>query len=329
MADALDQALREYDKAASTPASTPLRGYLGAFVNGAFTIAVNQDDSRVWTRFLDSTASIAKHHGLVPTTLSAANNNQWFPVEFYHDDQGYLSVRPDSQQQSGSISSQGIAPTTDINAFHKNVSGEIAALTRKSSPVSADKLLINDSADSDAPKYVEIGDLPSGGGGGNTSFYVDQGGTSVSNTTTETSLVGTAASGSMTIAANTIEQGSVLRLLIYLGLETAGSSPGTLALKVYVGATLLNTLTLTLPTSLSTFGLLDIELIVFDASTPSSSSASIGELLQLGANSSGAWGSNSLDVTADNTFDVKAKFSVASTSNVFNVEALYGMLIQP
>lgn len=52
----------------------------------------------------------------------------------------------------------------DADAIHDNVSGEINAVTEKASPVSADILLIEDSADSYSKKKVQIGNLPSSGG---------------------------------------------------------------------------------------------------------------------------------------------------------------------
>ena len=55
---------------------------------------------------------------------------------------------------------------TDDAAIHDNVAGEIAAVTEKASPVSADLLLIEDSADGNNKKRVQVGNLPGGGGGG-------------------------------------------------------------------------------------------------------------------------------------------------------------------
>jgi hypothetical protein len=52
------------------------------------------------------------------------------------------------------------------NAIHDDVGGEIIAITLKATPVSADVLLIEDSAASNAKKRVTIGSLPGGGGGG-------------------------------------------------------------------------------------------------------------------------------------------------------------------
>ena len=62
----------------------------------------------------------------------------------------------------GDISSDGI----DSSAIHDDTAGEINALTEKASPVSADLIIIEDSEASNAKKKVQIGNLPSGGGGG-------------------------------------------------------------------------------------------------------------------------------------------------------------------
>jgi hypothetical protein len=49
---------------------------------------------------------------------------------------------------------------TDSNAIHKATSAEISAMTEKSTPVSGDWLVIEDSAASNAKKKVQIGNLP-------------------------------------------------------------------------------------------------------------------------------------------------------------------------
>lgn len=53
----------------------------------------------------------------------------------------------------------------DTTAFHNNVAAEISAITSKATPIGADYLLIEDSADSDNKKRILISALPSGGGG--------------------------------------------------------------------------------------------------------------------------------------------------------------------
>jgi len=54
----------------------------------------------------------------------------------------------------------------DTTAFHNNVAAEISAITSKATPIGADYLLIEDSADSNNKKRILISALPSGGGGG-------------------------------------------------------------------------------------------------------------------------------------------------------------------
>lgn len=54
---------------------------------------------------------------------------------------------------------------TDTDAIHDNVAGEINAITEKTTPVNGDWLLIEDSAATNAKKKIQIGNLPSGGGG--------------------------------------------------------------------------------------------------------------------------------------------------------------------
>lgn len=50
----------------------------------------------------------------------------------------------------------------EANAIHKNVAGEIAAIAEKLSPASGDFLLIEDSADLNNKKRVQIANLPGG-----------------------------------------------------------------------------------------------------------------------------------------------------------------------
>ncbi len=64
--------------------------------------------------------------------------------------------------QVGNLPAAGGA---DANAIHDNVAGEIAAVAEKAVPVAADLLIIEDSADANNKKSVQIGNLPGGGGG--------------------------------------------------------------------------------------------------------------------------------------------------------------------
>ncbi len=80
----------------------------------------------------------------------------------------------------------------DNNAFHRAASSQISALTEKVTPVSADLIVIEDSAASNAKKKVQIGNLPSGGGGGSapkTTSAVNLTGTCSTSGSTESTLV--------------------------------------------------------------------------------------------------------------------------------------------
>lgn len=55
--------------------------------------------------------------------------------------------------------------TNDPDAIHDNVAGEIAAITEKVTPVATDLIIIEDSADANNKKRVQVGNLPGGGGG--------------------------------------------------------------------------------------------------------------------------------------------------------------------
>ena len=58
-----------------------------------------------------------------------------------------------------------LVDVADDSAIHDDEPGEILAITLKGTPVSADVLLIEDSADSNNKKRITVGSLPTGGGG--------------------------------------------------------------------------------------------------------------------------------------------------------------------
>jgi hypothetical protein len=83
------------------------------------------------------------------------DNTTWFelPVEF-------VRAGVTAWPTSGTFSVEFV----HIDVLHMSTGGEIAALTEKVAPVSADHILIEDSADSNNKKRVQVGNLPSGGG---------------------------------------------------------------------------------------------------------------------------------------------------------------------
>jgi len=75
---------------------------------------------------------------------------------------------------------------TDSTAIHDNVSGEISLITEKTTPVNADLVIIEDSADSNNKKRVQVGNLPGGGGASTLSDLTD---TSITTPSSGDSLV--------------------------------------------------------------------------------------------------------------------------------------------
>lgn len=63
----------------------------------------------------------------------------------------------------GFVDTHAAAAAYDGDAIHDNEAGEISALTEKTTPVSADVLILEDSENSYAKRKVQIGNLPGGG----------------------------------------------------------------------------------------------------------------------------------------------------------------------
>ena len=66
----------------------------------------------------------------------------------------------------GGLSNDTSSSGTDANAIHNNAAGEINAIAAKTTPVNADMVLIEDSADSFNKKKVALTNLLSPGVGG-------------------------------------------------------------------------------------------------------------------------------------------------------------------
>jgi hypothetical protein len=94
-------------------------------------------------------------------------DGQAIPVKFWRLYTGQSSITQDDERRDGRqlINVPEAGGGNDANAIHTNVSGEINGLTEKATPVSTDLIVVEDSAASYAKKKVQIGNLPSSGGG--------------------------------------------------------------------------------------------------------------------------------------------------------------------
>ena len=70
------------------------------------------------------------------------------------------SVETDTLEVGGNPITSGGGAGSDTSAIHDDTAGEISAVAEKATPVSADVFLIEDSADSNNKKQVQIGNLP-------------------------------------------------------------------------------------------------------------------------------------------------------------------------
>ncbi len=93
-------------------------------------------------------------HSLTEKTAAQIDNTYSIPIDKTGQSEAYRIIGSELAILTGAA-----------NTIHDNVAGEINAITVKGTPVSADKIIIEDSAASWAKKGITIGSLPGGGGG--------------------------------------------------------------------------------------------------------------------------------------------------------------------
>lgn len=114
--------------------ANPLFGILISTIN----VTITQDDADAWE--------------------AASTRPIEFTARLRDVDSNTLTI-----QHFGEIQVTAAMAGIDSDAIHDNIAGEIDAITEKTTPVDADLLLIEDSADSNNKKKIEIGNLPNVG----------------------------------------------------------------------------------------------------------------------------------------------------------------------
>lgn len=151
----------------TTPA-TPASGTTTIYVDSADKHAKTVDDTGTVTDLTSGTDADAIHDNVAGEIDAVTEKGT--PVS------ADLILIEDSADSNNKKKVQiGNLPAgsgTDNDAIHDNVAGEIAAITEKGTPVSADLLIIEDSADSNNKKKVQIGNLP--GGSSDPSSWLDR-----------------------------------------------------------------------------------------------------------------------------------------------------------
>ena len=113
------------------------------------TIMVSQDGTGGWTLAFDTDWIATDPSVAINTTLNTVSTIKAEARDFSGGIKWYYTVI--HAAESG---------VTDADAIHDNVAAEISAITEKVTPISADLILIEDSAAANAKKRVQIGNLP-------------------------------------------------------------------------------------------------------------------------------------------------------------------------
>lgn len=152
-------------------------------------------------------------------------------------------------------------------------------------------------------------------------IYASIAGATVQNSTTEATLVGTdAGSGTLTLLANQMASGGVLRVRCRGRLSTA-SSPGTLRVRFYMGATLLCSTAANTPAGSLLLQNFDVDIVVVFRSTGSGAveMAHGTMMIQTSSTDGVPWQitqNNSVPTDANKTFDLTAQWGTADASNI-------------
>ena len=160
-------------------------------------------------------------------------------------------------------------------------------------------------------------------------LFVQTSSVTVTNTTTETTVVGSGI-GSTTIPGNFLQASDTLRLIVLGHLSTAVALPGTLRIKAKLGSTTIaDTGAQGLTANVTNAGFFGISFTTFRTAGASASTFTQGRITvpdSLLTNST--WpmvntAAQTIDSTANQVLDVTAQFGTASSSNSLTITNLH------
>lgn len=119
-------------------------GAWGTILNGYLSVEHNADG----THNISIDAS--------NVTFTPSDNSKWTGSV----DPGNTNAGLDQLASRVSTVESGIGAGSDTTAIHNNVAGEINSITEKTAPVGGDLALIEDSADSNNKKKIQLKNIP-------------------------------------------------------------------------------------------------------------------------------------------------------------------------
>lgn len=326
----------------------PRTGYLGYIIGGAMTIQCDDDPSRVYVRFPDNSYGRYLHKGRIALTPVA--DVQGTPVACGKDEEGYDAILGVSSAQAPGIifgrggniqiggHTHGIedivevgdgTPTAGRVLFADGDSWEGTQLE-----AAIDSVVTGDATGyvkrTGVATYVVDNTAPGGGGGTVNALFTQYEAVAVGNTTTPTTLIGDGL-GSATLPANTLEQGTVLRIKFFTAQENATTSP-TCALSVTLDSVEIGSVEVYSPSSPSA-GTYGVGEITFVCTTDGASGD--GRSVVLASDGSGAYGpisaasGISVDTTGTLAIDLIATWDAADAGNIITLQSLTIEVLNP
>ena len=126
-------------------------------------------DTRVYSTYEDVFTATLAQTDFVLTSIPASVVSTLFTIDGIVQNKNCFTLSTNTLTYTGSALAGGeivtakytyqLVSNTDANAIHNNISSEISALTEKALPISADLVIIEDSAASNAKKKVQLSNI--------------------------------------------------------------------------------------------------------------------------------------------------------------------------